>query len=59
MDGNLCDIEVVRQGNQFVAKVRFEEDRTTKEFKSVHFEGILEQLQVNLQEKFEELYVWK
>lgn len=57
--GNICDIEVVRQGNAFVAKVRFEEERSIKEFKSPNFEGILEQLQVNLQDKFEDLFHWE
>lgn len=57
--GNICDIEVVRQGNSFVAKIRFEEERAVKEFRSPNFEGILEQLQVNLQDKFEELYLFQ
>jgi hypothetical protein len=56
--GNICDIHVIKQGNSFVAKVRFEEERSIKEFKSPNFEGILEQLQVNLQDKFEELHNW-
>ena len=54
--GNICDIEVTRQGDAFVAKVRFEEEKSVREFRSPNFEGILEQLQMNLQDKFEELY---
>ena len=53
--GNICDIQVVRQGNAFVAKIRFEEERSIKEFKSPNFEGILEQLQANLQDRFEDI----
>jgi len=53
--GNICDIEVVRQGDAFVAKVRFEEEKSIREFRSPNFEGILEQLQMNLQDKFEDL----
>jgi hypothetical protein len=59
LTGNICDIQVVRQGNSFVAKIRFEEERSVKEFRSQNFEGILEQLQVNLQDKFEEIYTWE
>ena len=53
--GNICDIQVVRQGDAFVAKVRFEEEKSTREFRSPNFEGILEQLQMNLQDRFEEM----
>lgn len=59
LSGNICDIEVVRQGNAFVVKIRFEQERSIREFKSPNFEGILEQMQMNLQEKFEELYHWE
>ena len=59
LSGNICDIQVVRQGNAFVAKIRFEEERSIKEFRSPNFEGILEQLQVNLQDKFEDLFQWE
>jgi hypothetical protein len=55
ISGNICDIQVVRQGNAFVAKIRFEQERSVKEFKSPNFEGILEQLQVNLQDRFEDI----
>ncbi len=55
---NICDIEVTRQGEAFVAKVRFEAERTAREFRSVHMEGILEQLAVSLPDRYEEIYVW-
>ena len=55
LTGNICDIRVVRQGNAFVAKIRFEEERSVKEFKSSNFEGILEQLQMSLQDRFEDI----
>jgi len=54
--GNICDIQVVRQGDAFVAKVRFEEEKSEREFRSPNIEGILEQLQMNLQDRFEEMY---
>jgi len=37
-----------------VAKIKFEEERSVKEFKSPNFEGILEQLQMSLQDRFED-----
>ena len=54
----ICDIEVVRQGDSFVAKIRFDEERAPREYRSEHIEGILEQVAATLQDRFEELLLY-
>jgi hypothetical protein len=56
-EGEICSIEVVRKGDIFVAKIKFEEDTAVREYRANNFESILEQLHMNLQDKFEEMFM--
>ena len=55
----ICDIEVVRHGDTFVARIRFDEERSPREYRSEHIEGILEQVASTLQDRFEELLLFQ
>ncbi len=55
----IADIEVLRQGDSFVARIRFAEERTAREYRADHFEGILEQVAATLTDRFEETLLWQ
>ncbi len=50
----LCNIELVKDNNDFVAKIQ-SEFGGVREYRSSQFEEVLEQLMQDLQEEFESL----
>ncbi len=51
MEESLCNIEILKRGNVFVAKVQSQLGGQ-REFKGNGFEEVLEQLVIELQEEF-------
>ena len=52
MEESLCSIEILKSANSYIAKIQTELGGV-REFRSSTFEGILEQIVLDLQEEFE------
>lgn len=52
MEETLCNIEILRRGNLFIARIQSELGGT-REFRNASFEQLLEQVAIELQEEFE------
>ncbi|MBR2255347.1 MAG: hypothetical protein IJ856_06020 [Candidatus Methanomethylophilaceae archaeon] len=52
MEEILCNVELVKENNDFVAKIQSDLGGV-REYRSTQFEEILEQLMQDLQEEFE------
>lgn len=52
MEEILCNVELVKENNDFVARIQSDLGGT-REYKSSNFEEVLEQLVIDLQEEFE------
>jgi len=53
LEENLCRIEIVKEGREFVAKARTQGG--TREYRNIVFEDMLRELVIDLQEEFGEL----
>lgn len=53
VEENLCSIEIVKEGREFVARARTQGG--TREYRNVVFEDMLRELVIDLQEEFGEL----
>ncbi|MDY0293074.1 MAG: hypothetical protein RBQ77_00675 [Candidatus Methanomethylophilaceae archaeon] len=54
MEEVLCNVELIKENNDFVAKIQSDLGGV-REYKSPNFEEVLEQLMIDLQEEFESL----
>lgn len=54
MEEVLCNVELVKENNDFVVKIQSDLGGV-REYRSVNFEEVLEQLMQDLQEEFETL----
>lgn len=54
MEEILCNVEIVKENNDFVARIQSDLGGM-REYKSANFEEVLEQLVIDLQEEFETL----
>jgi hypothetical protein len=54
MEEVLCNVEIIKENNDFVAKLQSDLGGM-REYKSPNFEEVLEQLMIDLQEEFETL----
>ncbi len=54
MEEVLCNVELIKENNDFVAKIQSDLGGV-REYKSANFEEVLEQLVIDLQEEFESL----
>jgi hypothetical protein len=52
MEEVLCNIEIIKDNNNFVAKIQ-SDIGGMREYKSSNFEEVLEQMTMDLQEEFE------
>ncbi|MCK9322910.1 MAG: hypothetical protein RBR05_00265 [Candidatus Methanomethylophilaceae archaeon] len=52
MEEVLCNVELVKENNNFVARIQ-SDIGGMREYKSANFEEVLEQLVIDLQEEFE------
>ncbi|AGI47053.1 hypothetical protein TALC_00038 [Thermoplasmatales archaeon BRNA1] len=52
MEEHLCNVEIVKDNNNFVARIQ-SDFGGTREYKSNNFEEVLEQLYSDLQEEFD------
>lgn len=52
MEEVLCNIEIVKDNNNFIAKIQ-SDIGGMREYKSQNFEEVLEQMTMDLQEEFE------
>lgn len=53
VEENLCRIEIVKEGREFVAKARTQGG--TREYRNIIFEDMLRELVIDLQEEFGEI----
>ncbi|MCQ2053121.1 MAG: hypothetical protein MJZ03_04215 [archaeon] len=54
MEEELCTIEIMKDNNDFIARVRSDLGGN-REYKSQSFEDVLEQFVIDLQEEFESI----
>ncbi|MDR3282867.1 MAG: hypothetical protein LBS92_04570 [Candidatus Methanoplasma sp.] len=54
MEELLCNVELVKDNNDFVARIQ-SDIGGIREYKSPNFEEVLEQLMIDLQEEFESI----
>ena len=54
MEEELCTIEILKNNNDFIARVR-SDIGGSREYKSSDFEDVLEQFVLDLQEEFESM----
>jgi len=54
MEEVLCNIEVIKENNDYVAKIQSDLGGL-REYKSPNFEEVLEQMMIDLQEEFESI----
>ena len=54
MEEVLCNVELVKENNDFVIKIQSDLGGV-REYRSMNFEAVLEQLMQDLQEEFESL----
>ncbi len=54
MEEILCNVELVKDNNDFVARIQSDLGGM-REYKSSNFEEVLEQLMIDLQEEFESI----
>lgn len=54
MEEILCNIEVIKENNDYIAKIQSDLGGV-REYKSPNFEEVLEQLVIDLQEEFESI----
>ncbi len=52
MEDVLCNIEIVKENDNFIARVQSDYGGS-REFKSKNFEDVLEQMMMELQEEFD------
>ena len=52
MEEDLCNVEIVKDNNNFVARIQSDLGGM-REYKSSNFEEVLEQMTMDLQEEFE------
>lgn len=53
MEEVLCNIEIIKDNNNFIAKIQ-SDIGGMREYKSSNFEEVLEQMTMDLQEEFEQ-----
>jgi hypothetical protein len=54
MEEVLCNIELIKENNDYIAKIQSDLGGL-REYKSANFEEVLEQLVIDLQEEFESM----
>ena len=54
MEEVLCSIEIIKENNDFVAKIQSDLGGI-REYRSAYFEDVLDQLVIDLQEEFESI----
>lgn len=52
LDENLCNIQIMRESSSFVVKIQTELGGI-REYKSKSFEGVLQQMLIDIQEEFD------
>lgn len=52
MDESLCNIQIMRESSNFVVKIQTELGGI-REYKSKSFEGVLQQMLIDIQEEFD------
>ena len=55
MEEHLCDVEIVKQNNEFIVRIQ-SEGSGMRDFRSNDFEEVLEQLYLDLREESESFY---
>ena len=54
MEEKLCDVELIKENNEYVAKIQ-SGIGGMREYRSVNYEEVLEQMTMDLQEEFESM----
>ncbi|MCL2143305.1 MAG: hypothetical protein FWD81_05890 [Methanomassiliicoccaceae archaeon] len=54
MEEVLCNVELIKENNDYIAKIQSDLGGL-REYRSVNFEEVLEQMVIDLQEEFESM----